>query len=712
MNICLLFSGPAEWYANLKKVFDTYGKTWLQQRDEIEISTKTKLDNMIKQHGFFIGLGYISKTSTSLKEFPKEKLGKVCYVLKIDEIISSRERLPPPDDAAAKFDWYDIKQGHCKDEYDYKYKTWFKVIEWKEISPVHYSVFGLKRHELRKPPIIVKIPPLLKDVISDLFDDKSDLNGKFMSAKKPRFWLIAPGEGAEYWDVCVNNRIICVGWREAAENLRENLFEIDNYGTFLNKLEEFRYSRQDASQLWKFLKEVSEGDILLAKKGMGKIIGIGIVYSSPKINFQLEYPIYRKVKWYRTDLDLPSPKQFAATITEITKEDIENVPELKRIITEVLGDKPPETDLDTKIKEKMDKLLNSKKQIILYGPPGTGKTWLARNYVKTKVNDDEKCKFVTFHPSYSYEEFVEGLKPVPSKNGVKFIVEDGIFKRMAIKAMCEALISADGEISEIAEEVFASINTIESGSLEEYDRYVKSKRILWDHVQSLSRNELRNIFSNTPEFYLIIDEINRGDISKIFGELITLLEADKRLGCDNQIIITLPYSKEPFGIPPNLYIIGTMNTADRSIALIDIALRRRFGFIELMPDYGVLEGELLSSNISNDVKVLRELAIKVLKSINERIKKLYDRDHQIGHSYLLKLKEFEDLENAVKTLRFIWYYEILPLLQEYFYDSPEKLGKVLNDSFVKIEDNNFEFEDIKEGNEFIESLKKVAEESK
>lgn len=356
---------------------------------------------------------------------------------------------------------------------------------------------------------------------------------------------------------------------------------------------------------------------------------------------------------------------------------------------------------------EMRRILEHKKQIILYGPPGTGKTWLARKFVEGAGG---RSDFVTFHPSYSYEEFVEGLRPAPSASasggGVEYVVEDGIFKRVAIKAICEALRHAGGEASGVAERVLTSINAIESGSLG-YDEYAEGKRALWSRIESMSGDELRKIFSKAPRFYLVIDEINRGDVSKIFGELITLIEVDKRLGGENQIVVRLPYSKEPLAVPPNLYIIGTMNTADRSIALMDVALRRRFGFMELMPDYEVLEKELLDDDVPNDAKELRKLAIKVLRSINKRIKKEYDRDHQIGHSYFLKLKECEDKSGTEEVLKHIWYHEIVPLLQEYFYDSPEKLKEVLKGKFVRVEGGCPEFV---EEEEFIRALKEVAEE--
>ena len=183
-------------------------------------------------------------------------------------------------------------------------------------------------------------------------------------------------------------------------------------------------------------------------------------------------------------------------------------------------------------------------------------------------------------------------------------------------------------------------------------------------------------------YVLIIDEINRGNISRIFGELITLIEKSKRLGNEEGITVTLPYSEEDFGIPNNLYIIGTMNTADRSIALLDTALRRRFRFEEMMPDLEQL----------NDIKV-GEIKIKeLLSSMNQRIEALYDRDHQIGHSCFLVLKNNENIE----TLKDIFKYEILPLLQEYFYDDWEKIDLVMNrNNFLKsknlanMKDNDF-----------------------
>lgn len=170
----------------------------------------------------------------------------------------------------------------------------------------------------------------------------------------------------------------------------------------------------------------------------------------------------------------------------------------------------------------------------------------------------------------------------------------------------------------------------------------------------------------TPNRVFIIDEINRGNISKIFGELITLIEPSKRIGASEELRAMLPYSGQNFGVPDNVYIIGTMNTADRSIALIDTALRRRFSFVEMRPDSGVL----------TDVLVDGIDIAEMLDTLNKRIAVLFDREHTIGHSYLLPLKSDPELDNLAE----IFENKIIPLLQEYFYDDYEKIQLVLGDN--------------------------------
>lgn len=216
-------------------------------------------------------------------------------------------------------------------------------------------------------------------------------------------------------------------------------------------------------------------------------------------------------------------------------------------------------------------------------------------------------RFATFHQSFAYEEFVEGLKPVLVDGQIQYQIVDGIFKGICRQAQ------------------------------------------------------------NDPEhrYLIIIDEINRANIAKVFGELITLIEDDKRLGEDSEITVRLPYSQEEFGVPENVYILGTMNTADRSIALLDIALRRRFTFVELLPD-----PSLLSTVEGIDLSAL-------LSRLNQCITALLGRDYQIGHSYFIHVKD-------VTELHFAWYRRVIPLLQEYFYNDAERLRAVLGDRFVQL----------------------------
>ena len=330
------------------------------------------------------------------------------------------------------------------------------------------------------------------------------------------------------------------------------------------------------------------------------------------------------------------------------------------------------------------------KNVIFYGPPGTGKTYTtAKRAVEICKTESEKeltdyseimerynelkkknrIEFITFHQSYGYEEFIEGIKPVISneddesedesennkesktnikiENDVKYDIVDGIFKKFCDNAR---------------------------------------KAIIETHDNK----------ENKEPYVFIIDEINRGNISKIFGELITLIETTKRAGKEECISTKLPYSNEEFTVPDNVYIIGTMNTADRSIALMDTALRRRFKFEEMLPNYDLLK------DIFVEDKGVKVNIGAMLKVINERIEYLYDREHTIGHAVFLEKGKDNRIDIDINKLENIFKKSIIPLLQEYFYEDYEKIRIVLGDN-AKDEDEQFILavsipEDVFEGN--------------
>lgn len=442
------------------------------------------------------------------------------------------------------------------------------------------------------------------------------------------------------------------------------------------------------------------------------------------------------------------------------------------------------------------------KNLILYGPPGTGKTYSAIQYAVAiieeksiediigeeysdvfarylKYREDKLVEFTTFHQSYGYEEFIEGIRPVVTseeegglKGEIRYEIRDGVFKDFCDKAgnpvggskkedlgigknpnVWKVSLGGTGENPDRKEclnnghirigwdqygEVLteetdyvkdggrvvlnAFYNNMQIGDLvlscfssrtidaigvvtgepewhNEYPIYKRLRKVKWlardiredivdmnaDRIMTLSTvYKLSITVSDTlgilhrvnpslfsaemkvPNRVFIIDEINRGNISKIFGELITLIEPTKRLGEEEAQRSVLPYSGQKFGVPRNVYIIGTMNTADRSIAMIDTALRRRFGFIEMQPDPGTLEGTVVE-----DIDIA-----DLLETMNKRITVLHDREHTIGHSYFMPLSADPSIENLASIFK----HKIIPLLQEYFFDDYEKIRMILGDN--------------------------------
>lgn len=441
---------------------------------------------------------------------------------------------------------------------------------------------------------------------------------------------IAPGEQGRFWQDCLENDFICVGW--------DDVGDLAQFGTKDEFRDAFRerypyngveqqVSRK-ANELWT-LRELQPGDIVIANRGTEHLLGIGTVNDAGYV-WQPERAEYKHtvgVDWDTSVAgEIERVKAWATTTVSRVPATLQ-----RKLLGSGTVRKPVETDATLL---ELETALARRGQVILYGPPGTGKTYIARRaavwlldggstnahanvmlgdtdaltvreHASTEPADPGKAARltrITFHPSYAYEDFVEGFRPQQSDNGaMQLVLTDGIFK-----TVCK---TADTDPA------------------------------------------------NT--YIVLIDEINRGNIPKIFGELITLIEKDKR-----GLTVQLPQSGDSFSVPPNVLIIGTMNTADRSIHLLDTALRRRFQFIELLPDSELLEGRSVGA-----------LALDAfLGGLNDAIRTRFGRDKQIGHALFYQNGEIIDTpEDFAAIVR----YELIPLLQEYLYEDYKALGDLL-----------------------------------
>ena len=435
-----------------------------------------------------------------------------------------------------------------------------------------------------------------------------------------RYWLYAPGELAHMWDEFYARGIMGIGWSE--------LGDLEQYSS----KEEMRLcllelSADDTSQtnsaraVWQFVNEIKPGDIVFAKRGRNEILGRGVVVGGYEYDVDgSQYPHIRKVRWGRKDI-WRSERQFVMkTLTEIT-DYTDFVAQIEAFFEEDEGGEerevPPISFPEYSAEEFLDEvymdgqhydvivgLLRSKKNLLLQGAPGVGKTFAAKRlaYSMMGLKDASRVMMVQFHQSYSYEDFIEGYRP--SAEGFELV--KGAFYSFCKKA-------ADDEEN---------------------------------------------------DYFFVIDEINRGNLSKIFGELFMLIENDKR-----GIKLQLLYSRELFYVPRNVHIIGMMNTADRSLAMLDYALRRRFAFVELRPAFGSDGFREYCSGLGNPTF---EALVREVESLNRAItedESLGD-GFCIGHSYFCNMKP-EDCTDA--ALASIVDYELIPMLKEYWFDEPTKV---------------------------------------
>ena len=654
-------------------------------------------------------------------------------------------------------------------------------------------------------------------------------NKKRKRKESKQYWLYAPGENAYLWDEFYEGGILGLGWDEIGDlsqyKSRDEIKKalVDAYGGTGSK-------KNDVSANDDFLNKIKIGDVIIAKKGRGELLGYGVVtsdyiFDKNRNNYQKTRQIDWKIKGnWNVDFSL-----VLKTLTDITKyssEDTEydtyyekllgimGVGQRQKdnresftiwltkkygedsgtissyikaidILSQILSKKLFKTTEDNYleslykdlIKEQRNqegkyyhsdapsygsngfysasiksyreflKAINQSETIakdddmnfplntILYGPPGTGKTYntilRAAQIIENRIIDSydealevfkanlhDKIEFITFHQNYSYEDFIQGLRPdTENDNQLTFERKDGVFKEIADKALKNLKESEKPQLSKKPfEEVFNEfINPLVEGEIEEIE--VKMKKVSYfitaisnksidfrkasgGTAHTLSIGTLKKMYLAesvleiqglasyyTPllaellkigkdssgkkeqikrqNYVIIIDEINRANISRVFGELITLIEPDKRSHGPIPLEARLP-SGDPFIVPSNLFIIGTMNTADKSIALLDIALRRRFEFESMYPKYEIKNQEIYD--------------VEILEKINKQIIKSKGHDFQIGHAYFMG--ENKDLVQRMNK-------KVIPLLLEYFMNDEKEVKGILNSSGLIIEENSW-----------------------
>ncbi len=542
--------------------------------------------------------------------------------------------------------------------------------------------------------------------------------------KYKRYWLYAPGENAEMWDEFYRLGIMGLGWDELGDL---NYFSSkEELTTKLQELENTKSSKKnDSTANYEFKDIISTGDVIIAKKGRGELLGYGIVSSDYYYDKErLRYQKCRKVEWkkkgnWKTDHNLA-----LKTLTDITKylSEHSNYKTYYERLMGIMGESK------TNQIENMNFPLNT----IFFGPPGTGKTYNtilraaeiienrdlnsydeALQIFKSKLHD--QIEFITFHQNFSYEDFIQGLRPETENEGqLSFEKKDGLFKIISDKAL-KNLNSAnnskptqrdfDEVFNEFLKPIFEEGKEIEVKMIKSSffitgttKKSIEFRKNIGESVHSLSISTLRQMYNEqtnnliigglqpyynplmikllelgksenikvkSKNYVIIIDEINRANISRVFGELITLIEPDKRSHGKIPLEVRLP-SGDSFIVPSNLYIIGTMNTADKSIALLDIALRRRFDFESMYPKYEIEGQEIFD--------------VEILQKINEQIIKTKGHDFQIGHAYFMG--ENDDLIQRMNK-------KVIPLLLEYFMNDEKEVKGILFNAGLQIEENSW-----------------------
>jgi len=521
---------------------------------------------------------------------------------------------------------------------DFKIKSGADYVRWlglvKEAFPVPTVEFSHQAH---------------LDFIAVDPDEEDDDEASVISNDQ-EYWLLAPGQGAVLWDDWYDEGIGGLGWNEMGD-----LLEYDSKQAIAEYMPELcpdSGPAQVAPMLWEFSRVMKPGDVVFAKLGLHKVCGWGIVTGEYEFDESREpFHNIREIEWQDyTEVSMPTGVQLPLkTLTRMTAKQsflnqmsgayegvpgLEHRPESTDATSRVSRPAAPEYLLldameDLFMPEEQVQLcvdlLKRKKNVVLQGAPGTGKTFVAKRlaYLLMGRKDNSRVQMVQFHQSMTYEDFVQGFKP--SGDG-GFRLQNGSFHQFVDAALA----------------------------------------------------------SPDLPFVFIIDEINRGNLSKVFGELMMLIEPDKR---SSEFAIPLSYASDPestFYVPPNVHLIGTMNTADRSLSMVDYALRRRFAFVELDPGFQSPVFAQYLANAGASDELIAEVRQR-MKLLNEEIAKdesNLGRGYRIGHSFFVPTDEIVDSQSAdANWMNQILRYEILPLIEEYYCDDPHgrdsALGKIL-----------------------------------
>ena len=503
----------------------------------------------------------------------------------------------------------------------------FSYEGYMKCNQLNFLFFKNIRESL--PELLINDGFLLGNIAWDYIDGRSILPSVNPSVgnglgdddvSEVHYWIYAPGTNACKWDDCLERGIMLLGWEELGD-----LSTYESQGAIAQALREY-YNRNesfknDSLATWQFANEIRTGDIIFVKRGVTEIIGKGVVTSEYSYDEEgNDYPNIREVDWSKTGSWNVGNILPQKTLTDITyyKDKVsllkslfdeseesteEDIPEYPEY---TIDDFLDDVYIDEYQYETLVALLRAKKNIILEGAPGVGKTFAAKRlaYSIMGVKDIDRVMMVQFHQSYAYEDFVMGFRPTETG----FELREGAFYSFCKKA------SDDKE----------------------------------------------------NDYFFIIDEINRGNISKIFGELFMLIENDKR-GSSNKI--RLLYQNEMFYIPENVYIIGMMNTADRSLAMLDYALRRRFAFYDLKPAFNSDGFKAYQQELENPTF---DKLISCIKRLNEQI----STDDSLGEGFMIGHSYFCNFEpDKVDDIRLsdIVEYEIIPMLKEYWFDEPDKV---------------------------------------